>query len=111
MGRRAFCGSTDQGRGFLAGQSRGIGDDRMIKFSGLVSMSVLVLACGSAGQPSKPLMGSDRDAHGCIASAGYSWCRHLNQCVRPWELAKAHGFDNSPSAFSEFCSEPNESSN
>lgn len=110
VGRRGFCGSTDQGRGCFARQFRGIGDHRMIKCSALVSMSLLISACGSAGQPSTQLMGSDRDAHGCIASAGYSWCRHLNQCVRPWELAKAQSFDNNPSAFSEFCSESSQPS-
>ena len=31
------------------------------------------------------LLGNDRDEHGCIASAGYSWCESLNQCHRPWE--------------------------
>ena len=31
------------------------------------------------------LPGSGRDAHGCIPSAGYSWCEALAQCVRPWE--------------------------
>jgi hypothetical protein len=31
------------------------------------------------------LVGDDRDEHGCIASAGYSWCQALNRCHRPWE--------------------------
>jgi len=30
------------------------------------------------------LLGNDRDDHGCIASAGYSWCQSLNACHRPW---------------------------
>lgn len=29
--------------------------------------------------------GSDRDSHGCIPSAGYSWCEAKQQCVRVWE--------------------------
>jgi hypothetical protein len=29
--------------------------------------------------------GSDRDAHGCIPSAGYSWCEASQKCYRPWE--------------------------
>ena len=33
-------------------------------------------------------LGSDRDIHGCIGSAGYSWCGRSNQCERPWELAE-----------------------
>ncbi len=31
------------------------------------------------------VVGGDRDAHGCIPSAGYAWCASLNQCIRPWE--------------------------
>jgi hypothetical protein len=31
------------------------------------------------------LLGSDRDAHGCIGSAGYTWCEAKNKCIRPWE--------------------------
>jgi Domain of unknown function (DUF4377) len=31
-----------------------------------------------------PLPGSDVDAHGCKASAGFQWNEELNQCVRPW---------------------------
>lgn len=29
--------------------------------------------------------GSDRDEHGCIPSAGYSWCESKKQCLRSWE--------------------------
>lgn len=50
--------------------------------------------------------GSDRDAHGCIASAGYSWCLRTNQCERPWELAKARAFENTVQAFDAFCNAP-----
>ena len=31
------------------------------------------------------MVGNDRDAHGCIGSAGYTWCDALQQCIRPWE--------------------------
>ena len=31
------------------------------------------------------LVGGDADEHGCIGSAGYSWCDPLNRCVRQWE--------------------------
>merc|ERR1712118_342509 len=30
-------------------------------------------------------VGSDHDAHGCIPSAGFSWCSALAKCIRPWE--------------------------
>ncbi len=32
-----------------------------------------------------PPPGSDRDAHGCIPSAGYTWCDASQKCIRPWE--------------------------
>ncbi|MFZ6014782.1 MAG: hypothetical protein ACOYUZ_00285 [Patescibacteria group bacterium] len=31
------------------------------------------------------MLGGDRDEHGCIGSAGYSWCESLQKCYRPWE--------------------------
>mmetsp|Transcript_32359 Transcript_32359/g.57918 ORF Transcript_32359/g.57918 Transcript_32359/m.57918 type:complete len:200 (-) Transcript_32359:527-1126(-) len=32
-----------------------------------------------------PMPGSDRDANGCIGSAGYQWCESTQQCYRSWE--------------------------
>ena len=48
-------------------------------------------------------VGSDRDAHGCIASAGYQWCAKENECKRPWELAEEKGLDATPEAFDDYC--------
>mmetsp|Transcript_56499 Transcript_56499/g.165202 ORF Transcript_56499/g.165202 Transcript_56499/m.165202 type:complete len:317 (-) Transcript_56499:252-1202(-) len=31
------------------------------------------------------VVGGDRDEHGCIPSAGYSWCEATSECIRPWE--------------------------
>ena len=56
--------------------------------------------------PAPSMPGSDRDAHGCIGSAGYAWCRESGQCERPWELAKAKGFENTPAAFAAYCRNP-----
>jgi len=33
----------------------------------------------------QPLLGGDRDEHGCIGSAGYSWCEKKQKCLRQWE--------------------------
>lgn len=59
-----------------------------------------------SGAESRPggLPGSDRDAHGCIGSAGYAWCAREQQCVRSWELAKAKGFAATEAAFRAYCS-------
>jgi hypothetical protein len=54
--------------------------------------------------PKPPMPGSDRDAHGCIPSAGYRWCARTQRCERPWELAREHGFENRAEAFDAFCS-------
>ncbi len=53
--------------------------------------------------PREGLVGADRDEHGCIGSAGYRWCAKTQQCERPWELAEAEGFENTPEAFKAFC--------
>lgn len=41
----------------------------------------------SGGQiPDVPgVVGGDKDAHGCVGSAGYSWCAVKNKCLRIWE--------------------------
>lgn len=33
------------------------------------------------------VVGGDKDEHGCIGSAGYSWCALKNKCLRIWEEA------------------------
>ena len=57
----------------------------------------------TAAQVAPPMVGGDRDAHGCIGSAGYAWCERTQHCERPWELAKAHGIANSAQAYEQFC--------
>jgi len=52
------------------------------------------------------MVDNDCDAHTCISSAGYSWCEKTQQCERPWELAKKHGFENTAEAFATFCNNP-----
>jgi hypothetical protein len=31
------------------------------------------------------ITGGDRDSHGCIPSAGYTWCESKKECIRIWE--------------------------
>jgi hypothetical protein len=38
-----------------------------------------------SGEMEEQLLGGDRDEHGCIPSAGYSWCEAKQKCIRPWE--------------------------
>ncbi|OHX64543.1 hypothetical protein [Flammeovirga pacifica] len=49
---------------------------------------LLLSACGQKESNSKEqgqMVGNDKDAHGCIASAGYIWSALQKECVRPWE--------------------------
>ena len=79
----------------------------------LIPALLVLAACASPdnaapradGKPSTttPRVGGDRDAHGCIGSAGYSWCETTQRCERPWELAKQKGFANSAQAYDQFC--------
>jgi len=40
----------------------------------------------TANQPEQgQLVGGDRDEHGCIGSAGYTWCENKQKCLRVWE--------------------------
>ena len=55
-------------------------------------MLLLIAACqngsnGGASQASnnKQLVGADRDHHGCIGSAGYTWSIVKNACIRVFE--------------------------
>lgn len=52
----------------------------------------------------QPLPGADRDAHGCIGSAGYAWCARENACVRPWELLRRKGKEPDEAEFRAWCS-------
>ena len=33
----------------------------------------------------EPIVGGDKDEHGCIGSAGYTWCEVKQKCLREWE--------------------------
>lgn len=80
----------------------------------LMPAALLLAACTSTNRPAattdtgtaRPAPGSDRDAHGCIGSAGYQWCQHSQRCERPWELAQAQGLANTAEAIDAYCAKP-----
>jgi hypothetical protein len=37
------------------------------------------------GNTQTPIVGNDKDEHGCIGSAGYTWCEIKNKCLKTWE--------------------------
>jgi len=44
----------------------------------------------TSASSTSPVIGGDKDAHGCLIAAGYSWCEVKNKCLRTWEeLCKA----------------------
>jgi len=78
-----------------------------IKLTLVFLMALSIFACVKQSPESAsqqlPMVGNDRDAHGCIGSAGYLWCGKTAQCERPWELAQQRGFANSSEALDAFC--------
>lgn len=54
-----------------------------------IAMSLLVALLFAFGcvlpNGNPPMAGNDSDAHGCRASAGYSWCEAKQKCLRSWE--------------------------
>lgn len=75
----------------------------------LSPVALLAALCGCSTPPPPPPapapanMGGDRDAHGCLTSAGYRWCAATDRCERPWELARAQGFANTAEGFNAYC--------
>lgn len=55
----------------------------IMKFFALLFALVFLPSYVFADSPS--VVGGDRDAHGCIASAGYTWSSALSKCIRSWE--------------------------
>ena len=82
----------------------------------LIPALLVLAACASPdnaapradGKPSTtmPKVGGDRDAHGCIGSAGYQWCEYSQRCERPWELAQAQGLANTAESIDAYCAKP-----
>ena len=46
---------------------------------------VIILAGFLVYLNQKQIVGGDEDEHGCIGSAGYSWCEAKQKCLRVWE--------------------------
>lgn len=40
------------------------------------------------------LIGGDKDDHGCLIGAGYSWCEEKQKCLRVWEEECAESSEN-----------------
>lgn len=60
-------------------------------------------ASNASMNSSMPLPGSDRDAHGCIASAGFIWCTKESSCIKPWDYAAGVSIPNTLEAVNSYC--------
>jgi hypothetical protein len=47
--------------------------------------AVVVLYNRNEKSNEQTIVGGDEDEHGCIGSAGYSWCEAKDKCLRTWE--------------------------
>ena len=59
---------------------------------GILSVAALMSACSPhppTAEAAQPVTGNDKDAHGCIASAGYSWSPLRGECIRIFEVGLA----------------------
>lgn len=54
-------------------------------FIGFSSLGLVAAFAFAQAGTSTIIVGGDRDSHGCIGSAGYSWSTSSQACVRPWE--------------------------
>ena len=50
---------------------------------GLLLLLCVMITFTMSGSMSR-LIGGDRDEHGCLPSAGYTWCEKRQECVRVW---------------------------
>nr|WP_235024481.1 hypothetical protein [Caballeronia arvi] len=67
-------------------------------------MSLLGSCTTSQVDSPSAAVGADHDGHGCIGSAGYSWCQSTQRCERPWVLAGQKGFPVTEAHFARYCS-------
>jgi len=52
----------------------------------LIFISIVFLSCKTTSKKIVSKVGSDKDKHGCIHSAGYTWSEINKTCLRSFEL-------------------------
>jgi len=56
-----------------------------LRVLGLTAVFLAFAASAGAAPPGAAMVGGDSDAHGCKASAGYSYSALKKRCIRVWE--------------------------
>jgi putative hemolysin len=72
----------------------------MKKLFFILGIMLFIVAC-------TPKIGGDKDIHGCIGSAGYSWCEAKQKCLRIWEENCTVQNSQIANPASVFCEEQN----
>ena len=93
--------TTDRSYPVQAGNAPG--DLKLLLVKATGQRGAQSVSSASSVPPSGQATGADRDAHGCIASAGYAWCARDNTCARPWALLAAKGLAHDPGVFAAYC--------
>jgi hypothetical protein len=69
--------------GFCIGYRYGVFVERERVMEQTIEQDRLIRVIPTAAPEQR--VGGDRDVHGCIGSAGYSWCEVKQKCLRIWE--------------------------
>lgn len=51
----------------------------------ILSIMLLVVLVLSGCEEQNQVIGGDKDEHGCLPAAGYTWCESKQKCLREWE--------------------------
>lgn len=51
----------------------------------LLVLLIFLLILIRLEKKNQQVIGGDKDEHGCLISAGYSWCEEEERCLRQWE--------------------------
>ncbi|GEM_PF-1244253 len=57
----------------------------LILFGGVFAYQYFFVKTQPIAQQQEQLIGGDKDSHGCLPAAGYSWCEIKQKCLRVWE--------------------------
>jgi putative hemolysin len=57
----------------------------MKKTTTLIILIAALMVLAGCKPNNAPVIGGDKDSHGCLIGAGYSWCDVKQKCLRTWE--------------------------
>ncbi len=84
--------------------------NRILFYIILALIAVLILVIYFIVNNSDKKIGGDKDSHGCLIVAGYSWNETKQQCVREWEesaktycSAESRGVEVCPELYLPVC--------